>query len=308
LPISSPIPNIHIGKVYDQRYADADIHYEALGKLAGFFGRNMPVHHHDRFFQVHYVRNGEVRVFLDDRHYHQHGPMFFLTPPGVPHAFTTCTDSDGHVLTVRQPLIWPLLEARQGLVPDQQAVPVCVGMAELDGDSQEEMQHLDARLTELASEFCHTRSASELACIALTQLIFIDLLRLSRHHLVAQPMRPEAVQAFHRFNALIEQHYRQHWPLPRYAGHVGVTVARLNSICQQISGLSSKRLVFERQLQEAKRLLLFSHATVNHISYTLGFKDPSYFSRFFARHVGLSPQDYRLHEQHTLRREYPLLS
>ncbi|HAC69946.1 MAG TPA: 4-hydroxyphenylacetate catabolism regulatory protein HpaA, partial [Pseudomonas sp.] len=25
-----PIPNIHIGEVYDQRYADAEVHYDAL--------------------------------------------------------------------------------------------------------------------------------------------------------------------------------------------------------------------------------------------------------------------------------------
>ncbi len=61
-----PIPNIDIGQVYDQRYADAEVHYEALGNLADFFGRNMPVHRHDRFFQVHYVKSGTVRVYLDD--------------------------------------------------------------------------------------------------------------------------------------------------------------------------------------------------------------------------------------------------
>jgi AraC family 4-hydroxyphenylacetate 3-monooxygenase operon regulatory protein len=51
-----PIPNINIGQVYDQRYSDAEVHYDKLGNLAGFFGRNMPVHRHDRFFQVHYVK------------------------------------------------------------------------------------------------------------------------------------------------------------------------------------------------------------------------------------------------------------
>ena len=56
-----PIPNINIGQVYDQRYNDADVHYDRLGNLAGFFGRNMPVHRHDRFFQVHYVKSGAVR-------------------------------------------------------------------------------------------------------------------------------------------------------------------------------------------------------------------------------------------------------
>ena len=64
---NEPIPNINIGQVYDQRYADEDVHYEALGKLADFFGHNMPVHRHDRFFQLHYLTRGAVRVYLDDQ-------------------------------------------------------------------------------------------------------------------------------------------------------------------------------------------------------------------------------------------------
>lgn len=108
MPERQPIPNINIGQVYDQRYADAEVHYDALGNLAGFFGRNMPAHRHDRFFQVHYVKNGAVRVYLDERQYLESGPMFFLTPPTVPHAFVTEADADGHVLTVRQQLVWRL--------------------------------------------------------------------------------------------------------------------------------------------------------------------------------------------------------
>jgi len=296
MPRLAPIPNIDIGRVYDLRYANADIHYEELDKLAGFFGRNMPVHYHDRFFQVHYVRNGEVRVFLDDRHYRQYGPMFFLTPPSIPHAFTTPPDSEGHVLTVRQPLIWPLLETHQRLVPDGQAFPVCVGMAELDSSSRSEMQHLDVLFAALGHEFSSIRPGSEAARYALTQLLFIQLLRLARHPVSSQPTRREDVQMFHRFNALIEQHYREHWPLHRYAAQAGVSAARLNEICRRISGLSSKRLVFERLLQEAKRLLLFTTASVNGICYELGFKDPAYFSRFFSRQTGLSPGDYRKRE------------
>ncbi|MBF2903003.1 AraC family ligand binding domain-containing protein, partial [Pseudomonas aeruginosa] len=126
MPERQPIPNINIGQVYDQRYADAEVHYDALGNLAGFFGRNMPAHRHDRFFQVHYVKNGAVRVYLDERQYLESGPMFFLTPPTVPHAFVTEADADGHVLTVRQQLVWSLTEAEPGLAPGPQVAPACV--------------------------------------------------------------------------------------------------------------------------------------------------------------------------------------
>lgn len=31
-----PIPNINIGQVYDQRYSDAEVHYDQLANLADF--------------------------------------------------------------------------------------------------------------------------------------------------------------------------------------------------------------------------------------------------------------------------------
>ncbi|MCY1312044.1 4-hydroxyphenylacetate catabolism regulatory protein HpaA [compost metagenome] len=74
---------------------------------------------------------------------------------------------------------------------------------------------------------------------------------------------------------------------------MGVTEARLNDICRRIADLPSKRLIHDRVMQEAKRLLLFTGSSANEICYLLGFRDPAYFSRFFARNAGMSPGVYR---------------
>ena len=60
---------------------------------------------------VHFTETGKIELQLDDQHYSVQAPLFILTPPSVPHAFFTEPDSDGHVLTVRRELIWPLLSA-----------------------------------------------------------------------------------------------------------------------------------------------------------------------------------------------------
>lgn len=289
-----PIPNINIGQVYDQRYADADVHYEALGKLADFFGRNMPVHRHDRFFQVHYVKSGTVRVYLDDQRYQEQGPMFFLTPPTFPHAFVTEAGSDGHVLTVRQNLVWPLLDEQFGLARGPQIAPVCVAIGALGEEYAEEVRRLDQLFAALRSEFGGEAPGRLLSLGAMTQLILISMLRLSAGSVSSQPSRREDLQIFQRFNIVVEEHYLEHWSLGRYAALLGVTEARLNDICRRVAGMPSKRLVFERLMQEAKRLLVFSNGSVNEICYQLGFKDPSYFSRFFTRHARMTPGEYRL--------------
>ena len=288
-----PIPNINIGQVYDQRYSDSEVHYDKLGNLAGFFGRNMPVHRHDRFFQVHYVKSGAVRVYLDDQQYLESGPMFFLTPPTIPHSFVTEADSDGHVLTVRQQLVWQLIESDPGLAPGPQLAAACVALDRLAPEFQGEARRLAFLFEELRVEMNATSAGHSAALLSLTRLIMLSLLRLCANSLEATPARHEDLQIFHRFNELIETHYLEHWALARYAQAVGVTEARLNDVCRRIADLPSKRLVLERVMQEAKRLLLFTRGSANEICYQLGFKDPAYFSRFFQRYAQMTPGEYR---------------
>jgi len=220
--------------------------------------------------------------------------MFFLTPPTFPHAFVTDADSDGHVLTVRQELVWPLLEGQQGLAQGPQIAPLCVAVGELGAHYDVEVMRLNLLFDELRSEFAGDRPGRALSLAALTRLIFISLLRLSTRSIQSQPARREDLQIFQRFNALIEANYQAHWALERYAEQLGVTEARLNDICRRIADLPSKRLVYDRLMQEAKRLLLFTGSSVNEICYQLGFTDPAYFSRFFTRNAGITPGEYRL--------------
>lgn len=74
----------------------------------------MQAHRHDQYFQMHFLDTGQIELQLDDHRYSVQAPLFVLTPPSVPHAFITESDSDGHVLTVREDLIWPLLEVLCG--------------------------------------------------------------------------------------------------------------------------------------------------------------------------------------------------
>lgn len=291
---SKPIPNIHIGQVYDQRYLDADIHYESLGKLADFFGRNMPVHRHDRFFQIHYVMSGTVRVFLDEKRYEARAPMFFLTPPTVPHAFITDSKSDGHVLTVRQQLIWPLLEYQFGLGSGPFVRPACVALDEQSGSDIQTAIEISKLFEGVRDEFNRELAGKRLALENLTRLIFISIFRLAAtNREQGTPTRSEDLHIFQRFNEKIESHFRDHWPLSDYASSLGVSEARLNDICRRIADLPSKKIIHERLMQESKRLLLFTNQSVNEICFELGFKDPAYFSRFFSRNAGSSPGSYR---------------
>lgn len=293
VPQGDDIPNINIGQSYDQHYTDAEIHYEHLEKLAAFFGRNMPVHYHDRFYQLHVILNGTVRVHLDEQSYTVKGPMFFLTPPAVPHAFVTDNAAKGHVLTIKQQQVWELLGGMEkSLWSSNSAIssPLCVALSPGEDATAARMLHL---LDLIGEEFDQQGQQRGRALQALLQLILIDVSRLADQGQPQQNTRKEDVRVFHTFNSLIEQHYKEHLTLDQYSEQIGVTEARLNEICRRLAGLPSKRLIMDRIMQEARRLLMFTTSPVTEISYQLGFKDPAYFARFFRRHAGMTASQYR---------------
>lgn len=285
------IPNIKIDQVYDQHYTDVEIHYERLEKLADHFGRNMPAHYHDRFYQIHVILEGVVHVHLDETFYTVHGPLFFLTPPTIPHAFVSDEHARGHVLTVQQQVIWMLLGVDAGKKSKDTSVisPLCV---ELDTKKEEDsfLLHL---FENMGQEFIKNKSRRPLALQAFLQLILIKVLRMSGSEHTQQHIRTGDAQIFRHFNHLIEDNYRSHWTLTQYAGELGVTEARLNEICRRLAGLSSKRLIMDRVMQQARRLLRFTSLPVTEIGYELGFKDPAYFARFFRRYADLTATEYR---------------
>ncbi len=107
-----------------------------------------------------------------------------------------------------------------------------------------------------------------------------------------------AVQGFesgvlHRFRNLVELHVRDHWPVARYAEALRVTPDRLHAICTRKLGRAPKRLVHDRLLHEAKGRLERSSMTIDQIAFELGFRDRSYFNRFFRDRAGTTPAAWR---------------
>ncbi|UPQ90282.1 4-hydroxyphenylacetate catabolism regulatory protein HpaA [Vibrio sinaloensis] len=282
------IPNLDIGKVYDSRYENSDFHIEKLDNLALFFGRNMPTHYHDRYYQIHVILEGTTHVVLDQGHYSLSGPTLFFTPPTVPHSFVTDDHAHGFVITASQPLVWRLLDIEIGR-SDAAATAMQPFCARLDNPSK-----VVSLFEQLLLEQQSQQLLGDVASHALLQLVLIEVMRHANTQPVSTPFRSADVTLFNQFNQMIEQHYKQHLTLPEYAEQLGVTTARLNDICRKISGLSSKRLVAERLMQEARRLLLLTPIPVSQVAYELGYQDPAYFARFFKKQIGQTASDFRL--------------
>jgi AraC family transcriptional regulator, transcriptional activator of pobA len=100
-------------------------------------------------------------------------------------------------------------------------------------------------------------------------------------------------QVLVQFRRLIEQHYKTLRLPGEYARLLHITPNHLNALCQELSGRPAGAVIRDRVLLEAKRLLTNADMTAAEIAYELNFQDNSYFSRFFKKYAGVTPEGFR---------------
>lgn len=103
---------------------------------------------------------------------------------------------------------------------------------------------------------------------------------------------------FRGFRKLIEQHYKTIRLPKEYADLLYITPNHLNALCQEMSGKSAGELIRDRVILESKRLLVNADLTIAEIAYELNFQDNSYFSRFFRKQTGITPESFRKQYSH----------
>jgi AraC family transcriptional activator of pobA len=157
------------------------------------------------------------------------------------------------------------------------------------------MGPLLALLQQVADEF---RQEAPGRTALVEWLVRAALLHVARAHLAAtrsdQGTRGLGrAERFAGFRKLVEDHYREHWPLARYAASLKITEGQLNRLTRSVAGVSAAELVQQRLLLEARRRLIHVAAPVAQIAYELGYQDPAYFCRIFKKRVGLTPSAFR---------------
>ncbi len=97
----------------------------------------------------------------------------------------------------------------------------------------------------------------------------------------------------HRFVALIDQHFLEHWQVSDYAQALAISPTHLSRLARAASGQSALRMIEARMMREARRNLAYTHLSISTIAYSLGYADPAYFTRVFKRDAGVSPKAFR---------------
>ena len=96
----------------------------------------------------------------------------------------------------------------------------------------------------------------------------------------------------YQFFLLLENHFKEEKQVGFYADKLYIRSKRLNQILKEKTGKSISALLHERTIMEAKHELFVSERSIKEIAFELGFEDQSYFTRFFKRMTGQTPEAF----------------
>ena len=129
----------------------------------------------------------------------------------------------------------------------------------------------------------------------LRALLYLILVRLNRAYARRRGGSGDldADPVVQRFRQLVEAHFREAHGVAWYADVLGISPRRLHDRVRRQLGDAPGEVIRRRVFVQAKREVLYSDATIAEIAEAVGFADPSYFSRFFARYADVSPREMR---------------
>lgn len=117
------------------------------------------------------------------------------------------------------------------------------------------------------------------------------IINLQQENAVGEVPKTENSPFFQQFATLISRYH--HSPAYFYAEKLGINSQELNMRCKQGSGISAAEWISEFVLLEAKDLLSKTRLRPSQIATMLGFANHDTFSRWFRRHTGEIPTEWR---------------
>jgi AraC family transcriptional activator of pobA len=277
-----PIFDLH---AFGKKASTADFYIQTLqDHLKEHKFINKP-HKHD-FYLILYIVKGSGVHTIDFQDYNILPNSVFLMTPGQVHSWQLDPHTDGFIIfftkgfyqmqsSERNLLEFPFyhsLSASPSIVIDKNEVVDFVFMQMLaefknstPGNLRLLRSYLDVLLLKLSDSFS---SSNDTGLNATTYKL-------------------------RRLEQLIERNFKKLKQPSDYAGLMNLSASYLNSICKDNLGKTLSELIQERIILEAKRLFAYSDSNVNEIASKLNFNDVSYFSRFFRKHTGNTPETFR---------------
>jgi AraC-like DNA-binding protein len=271
---------------YGSQIKSRDFHLAPLEHMKS----KLPYPHRHNFYHIVWIVRGSGHHIIDSVEYEVRPNALFFMAPGQIHDFVLSDETTGFAISFSAEFFAFKMQGRNSMTE----IPVYNLERIHDALYMTEAQAADLRglLDGIIGEYDSEADGFEDVIWSYLRAFLIKAARLvgaagedcvfSRNLLLSR-----------RFKTLLEKHTSALNDTAAYARLLNVTERALNDATRKALGKTAAKLIRERVMLEAKRMLLYSEGTVAEVANQLAFEDPAYFSRCFRKHTGRSPLEFR---------------
>ena len=230
--------------------------------------------HHHAFFEIHCVLKGEMRYAFKGRTLGAGEGQCVIIPPHLPHRV-------------------------ESMSAEFCKLTVALDINNIDGfsspkawvsDIGQDVMSVFSRISKYASE--KHEYASELITLWISTAVY-EIMEGSSYKLHSENAEQQYDTRFLKAKKYIEDNYDVFFSCEDVADYCRLSAKQLGRLFVQYEGVGLSDFIKKAKLTAAKKMLTSTDKTQKRISEELGFSSESYFNKFFMKHEGVSPGEYK---------------
>lgn len=264
--------------------------------MASRFGYYVQQHQHlhaahrHSFYHLVLFTEGTGTQQIDFRTFDIKPGLIYFMIPGQVHSWNFKSEPDGYIINFSTTFFSSLLLKQEYL--DK--------FSFFSGKPEEQVLTLDERtykkITTIFEDILKEGETNKPINDDLVKVLLLRLfIEISRTTILENPkdINPYSHTIITNFQQLIELNYINLRLPKQYAALLYITPNHLNALCNDFLGTSAGKLIRDRIILEAKRLLINLDFRIAEIANKLNFEDQSYFVKFFKKYEGITPDRFR---------------
>lgn len=243
------------------------------------------------------IRAGRGRYLIDNYTYETKPGTIYFTNPGHIKGFEIHELCRGYIITFAESFLkqyvhahifeeFPFLIAE--IAPPQYTDPATFAVFDRLG-------------SQLLSEFQSSSTYKAQILGSLVRVLLLKIKEMFWHSYDPLHESDRGSQIVRTFKQNLEAHFRElvagrieaMYQVQDYAAAQQLHPNYLSTVVKSKTGKPIQAWIAEKTIAEAQALLARSNATVQEVAYRLAFKEPGHFTRYFKKHTGLTPSEFR---------------
>ncbi len=242
--------------------------------------------HRLNFYAILIISEGEVNHIVDFKVHRLRKDDVMVISKGQIHAFDECSAYMGYLLVFSEAFMHKYIAAST--------------IAQINHLynyflNQDKINNPDSNQTLLKVIEKELKSNSSSLPNIVGSLLSIYLLKLIEENarLVTISVDNKYLDYFNQFKLLVELNFSKTRDAKVYASEIAISYKHLNEVCKGVVKSTAKSFIDSYVVLEAKRMLVSTSLSAKEIAFTIGFDEPTNFLKYFKKHTGLTPIEFR---------------